>query len=94
MGNFKDEAQNYESKAKVKNISELPSVDTNNAVMQETEVEFPYNYIVINNDRYKVPVSILASLKAIFEENPNLKKFKVKKSGEGMETKYTVIPLA
>ena len=94
MGNFKDKAREYEPKAKVKNISELPSVDTDNAIMEDVEAEFPYNYIVVNNERYKVPASVLASLKAIFEENPNLKKFKVKKSGEGMDTRYTVIPLS
>jgi len=36
----------------------------------------------------------LKSLKAILEENPNLKDFKVKKSGTGMSTEYTVIPLS
>ena len=94
MGNVKDEAMGYEPKAKVKNISELPSVETDVAVLEDTEAEFPYKYIEIEGERYRVPLSVLGSLKAILEENPNLKKFKVKKSGEGMETRYTVIPLS
>lgn len=94
MGSLKDEAKAYEPKAKVKNISELQTVDTDFAMLEDTEAEFPYNYIEVNNERYKVPASVLANLKAILEENPNLKKFKVKKSGEGMDTRYTVIPLA
>ena len=94
MGTIKDEAQGYEPKAKVKNISELPSIETNIAVFDESEAEFPYKYIEINGERYKMPLSVLGSLKAILEENPELKKFKVKKQGDGMETRYTVIPLA
>lgn len=94
MGSVKDEAQGYEPKAKVKNISELPSIETNLVVFNEEESEFPYKYIEVNGERYKLPLSVLGSLKAILEENPNLKKFKVKKQGEGMDTRYTVIPLS
>ena len=94
MGTIKDEAKGYEPKAKVKNISELPAVETNIAVFEDTDAEFPYKYVEVNGERYKMPLSVLGSLKAILEENKDLKKFKVKKSGEGMETRYTVIPLA
>lgn len=94
MGNIKDNAMAYESKAKIKNISELNVVDISLAMFEDTEAEYPYAYIEVNGERYKIPPSVLANLKAILEENPNLKKFKVKKSGEGMDTKYTVIPLS
>ena len=94
MGSIKDEAKAYEPGAKVKNISELPSVETTLNVFKEDSVEFPYEYIEVSGERYKVPKSVLASLKAILEENQELKKFKVKKTGEGMDTRYTVIPLA
>ena len=93
MATIKEEALGFESKSKVKNISDLPSVDTSLVVLAEDNVEFPYKYIELNGDRYRVPTSVLSSLKAILEENPALKKFKVKKSGEGMNTEYTVIPL-
>ncbi len=94
MGSIKDEAKDYKSAAKVKNISELATVETDFAVLEDSEAEFPYKYVEANGERYKMPASVLASLKAILEENPNLKKFKVKKTGEGMDTRYTVIPLA
>lgn len=94
MATIKDKAKEYEPRAKVKNISELPSVDIDLAVLQDEEAEFPYDYVEVNGERYKVPVSVLVTLKAILEENSNLKKFKVKKTGEGMETRYTAIPLA
>ena len=94
MGTIKDEAKGYKPTAKLKNISELPSVEIDMVIMQEKDAEFPYKYIEINNEKYRVPESVLGSLKAILEENQNIKKFKVKKTGEGMETRYTVIPLA
>lgn len=90
---IKEKAQAYEP-SQIHNISELNEISTDMEVKSEGEVEFPYDYIEINNERYKVPVSVFASLKAILQENPNLKKFKVKKTGEGMNTKYTTIPLA
>jgi hypothetical protein len=93
MGNIKDEAKNYQSKASVKNISELPSVDVDLAILNEEEAEFPYKYIEVNNERYKIGASVLAQLKVLLEDNPNLKKFKVKMSGKGMDTRYLVIPL-
>jgi len=94
MGTIKDEAKEYKPQSTVKNISELSSIDTDIAVLYDQEAEFPYKYIESNGERYKMPVSVLSALKSILEENPNLKKFKVKKQGEGMDTRYVVIPLA
>lgn len=91
--NIKEKAQAYEP-SQIHNISELNEIPTDVEVKYEEEAEFPYDYIEVNSERYKVPASVLASLKAILEENPNLKKFKVKRVGEGMNTKYTTIPLA
>ena len=88
-----DKAKEYEPK-QVNNIAELESVSTELDVKEAVDVEFPYLYIEVEKLRYKVPGSVLGALKSILEENPALKKFKVKKAGEGMNTRYTVIPLA
>ena len=93
MANLKETAQNYESK-QIKNITELESVSTDLEVKEEKDAEFPYKYIEVDGERFKVPLSVLANLKAILEDNSELKKFKVKKIGEGMNTKYTTIPLS
>jgi hypothetical protein len=93
MAKLIDEAKNFESKAKVNNIADLQSVSTDLDVKEALDAEFPYKYVLVDGQKYRVPASILGSLKAILEENPKLSKFKVKKSGEGMETRYTVIPL-
>lgn len=94
MAKLTDEAMNYESKAKVNNIADLKEVSTDLNVETENSAEFPYQFIVVDGMKYRVPGSVLGNLRAILEENKNLKKFKVKKTGEGMETRYTVIPLA
>ena len=97
MANLKEEAQNYEP-AKTKNIAELDSVQIDVKVRDETYKEgttdeFKLKVITIDAEDYRVPVSVLKSLKAILEEKPNLKSFKVKKTGLGLSTEYTVVPL-
>ena len=91
MVTIKDEANNYTSG--IKDISELAEVSVDISVNAEANVEFPYKYVELNGERYKVAKSVLASLQAILKSNPNLKKFKVSKQGQGMNTRYVVIPL-
>lgn len=62
-------------------------------VKAEEEAEFPYKYIEVDGERYRIPSSVLNQLKVFIEDNKELKDFKVKKTGEGMGTDYTVIPL-
>lgn len=94
---IKDAANNYESKA-TKNITELKSVSTD-LVIQKLEGKdtlgefYSYNYIEIDDQKYRVPDSVLNNLKAILQKKPTLKNFAVSKQGEGRMTKYTVIPL-
>lgn len=94
MAKLKDEALAHEAKARVKNIAELNSIPTDLEVQSETDAEFPYQYVIVEDEKYRVPGSVLGNLKVILVENPDLKRFKVAKTGEGMDTRYTVIPLA
>lgn len=52
--------------------------------------EFSYFYIEVDDQPYRVPVSVLQQLKGLLEEKPETKFFKVNKDGEGMNTKYQV----
>jgi hypothetical protein len=95
---LKDLAKTYESHS-VGNIADLPKVSIEFSVedregTNEEGKNFSYKVIVIDGQEYRVPASVLKSLKAILEDNPNLKTFKVKKTGQGMGTEYTVIPLS
>ena len=92
MANFKEEAQDYKPQHTM-NIADLDVVSVDMELNEANDVEFPYKYIIVDDQKYRVPTSVIAELKAHLEDNPNLKKFRVKKTGEGMSTKYTVIPL-
>ena len=81
-----------------KNITELKSIDADLVLDIENGTnangeDYSYNYITVNEEKYRVPDSVLKDLKAILEKKPNLKTFCVSKSGEGRTTKYQVIPL-
>ena len=94
-----ERAQNYEPAGKLKNISELISIpidiDVTEKVFAEgTDKEFKAEVFTIDGEDYKMPATVIATLKDILEENPTLKTFKVKKSGSGLGTKYTVITLS
>ena len=96
---LKEEALESEQVSKSKNITELPQVSTALFVEQETFLntdnkEVTIKIVKVGKERYRVPQSVLNSLKVILEDNPELKTFKVKKTGEGMDTRYTVIPLS
>jgi hypothetical protein len=96
---LKEEAMESEQISKSKNITELPQVSTALFVDEETftnneNKEVTIKVVKVGKERYRVPQSVLNSLKVILEDNPELKNFKVKKTGEGMDTRYTVIPLS
>ena len=81
-----------------KNITELDKVSVQIVVQRKTvaegtEKEFSYNYTLVDGEEYRVPVSVLKQLKSHLEEKPNITHFKVKASGSGKNTEYTVIPL-
>lgn len=83
-----------------KNISELDEVSVDTMIYHdgkgtnEKGEEFEYSYIKVNDIKYRITSGALSQLKELLEDNPNLKKFKVKRKGEGKtDTKYTVIPI-
>ncbi len=96
-----DVAKNYEPK-KIRNIADLDSVPIDIEV-EDDEYEFEdeqgniktikQKVAVIDGERYRVPNSVLRQLKVLLEDNPNLTKFKVKKTGSGLNTEYIVIPI-
>lgn len=97
MATLKEAAENYQPKI-IKCISELKEVSTNIEIKEETftkddGTEFKLNCVEIDGEKYRVPAMVLRDLKAILEKKPDLKKFSVAKSGEGLATRYTVINL-
>ena len=101
MAKLKEEAEKYEPK-QTHNIAELDRVSVNLEV-QDDEFEFiaedgnpkvvKQKVLVIDGLNYRVPNSVLTQLKVLLEDNPNLEFFKVKRTGQGLNTDYTAIPL-
>jgi len=97
MGSLKENAKEYEPQ-QTKNIAELEVVPVDSETLEREFKDkdgngFKISVIVVDGEDYRVPVSVLKSLKAILEEKPEVKAIKVLKSGEGLKTEYTVIPL-
>lgn len=98
MGTLKESALNYEPK-RMKNIADLEVVRTDIDFIENEERKDnngdPYvvSYFIHNGDEYRVPASVLEQLKTILKNKPELKTFKVVKSGEGKTTKYQVVTL-
>ena len=97
MATLIEEARAYEPQ-QMKNIADLPEVPVDLEVVEKifkegSEDEFKAKVATLNNDDYRVPVSVLGALKAIAEAKPDVKRVKVVRTGEGKQTKYTVIPL-
>jgi hypothetical protein len=79
------------------NISELDQipVDVDVTVEEHTDKEgevFKVNIATINNKKYRIPNSVIEGLKGLLNKMPNLKVFTVLKTGQGMGTKYQVLP--
>lgn len=102
MATLNEFAKDYVPKATTKNIAELPEVSTD-VEIEDDEFEFTKDgktkvvqqkIIEINGEKYRVPISVIKQLKILLEDNPNIKRFKVKKSGTTKDdTSYMVIPL-
>ena len=92
MTTIKESAEEFKPKQTL-NIADLKKVSVDLELQNETDVEFPYQYVMIDGEKYRVPISVIKTLNAILEHKQDLKYFKVNKKGEGMNTEYTVIPL-
>ena len=97
MATLKDSALAYTPK-QTKNIADLPQVPTDLELKQAESLDtegkpFSYKYRELNGEHFRVPGSVIGQLKDLLTENVNLKTVKIKKTGTGMTTRYTVIPL-
>ena len=98
MAKLNEFAKDYVPK-QTKNIADLDTVNVDAEIMHDGKgvdkdgEEFTYSYLKVGNDEFRIPNSVIGQLKDILEANPKLTKFRVKKSGEGLGTRYTVIPI-
>lgn len=94
MGTFGEEAQGYEAKQRL-NIADLEMVsislplETKTGTNKDGE-EYTYKAYVDGNIEYYVPYVVLGQVQEILKLKPTATKFKVKKTGTGLATKYKV----
>ena len=96
MGTIKEESMAYEPPTTL-NIADLDKIPIDLELKDGTGkdkegVEFKYKYAEIDKKQYRVAGSILGGIKAILEKMPDLKYVTVIKQGQGMNTRYQVIP--
>ena len=97
MASLKEAAQAYEAQ-QTKNIADLEIVSVSQEITRETRKnkdgeEYKIATINVAGVEYRVPNSVLEKLQTMLLEKPEMKSFKVVKSGEGLKTEYTVVPL-
>jgi len=97
MATLSEEAQAYEPK-KTKNIADLEVVPLDVKIEDREGIDkkgepFHYKVAVLNNEDYRIPNSVLSTIKEILAAKPEVKAVKVIEKGEGLNTEYTVIPL-
>ena len=96
MATMREEAKAYEPPQTL-NIADLDKIPIELELYdgegkdKEGEV-FKYKFAKIDGKEYRVAGSILGGIKAILEKIPNLEFVQVIKQGQGMNTRYTVIP--
>ncbi len=100
MAKLKDEAKEYSPGLPTVAQLDSISVDVNLKDHKRTFTDDEGNektrkekVVVRDGEKYRVPKSVLKQLKEHLKQNPELANFKVTKSGQGLNTDYTVIPL-
>ena len=98
MATLQEEAAAYVP-PQTKNIADLDAISVSLNVEEEEYTKkdsnetFKVLIAEIDGEKYRVPKSVIAELKVMLAEKPDMTEFKVAKAGEGMNTKYSVIPL-
>ena len=97
MATLKEEAQAYEP-PQTKNIAESEKVSIDMDIKTDhgkgrDGKEFSYKFIEVEGQQYRVPNSVIGGIKALLKKFPTIREISVMKDGEGMNTRYQVIPM-
>jgi len=95
MGTLREEAEKFEPPM-VLNIADLELVNIDDVEIKEETgkdsdgKEFTYKFFEFEGKKYRVPNPVFEELQKMIRLKPDLKKIKVKKTGEGYRTRYNV----
>ena len=96
MGTLREEAQAYQPRLTL-NIADLEKIPIDIELKDGSGKdakgeEFTYKYAVIDGKEYRVAGSIMGGIKLLLSKIPRLQHVTVLKQGEGMNTRYQVLP--
>lgn len=98
---IKEAAEDYEPK-RTANIADLENFDITEGIEEREGKDnegktFNYNVLIRDGQEYRIPNTVLETIKGILAANAKhgreVTAFSVEKTGEGMNTKYQVISL-
>jgi hypothetical protein len=94
MANLKETALAYTPKQTL-NVTDLDRVDLTLPMEDRTGTdaegkEFGYKVLVIDEQEFRVPNSVIEEIKKILKLKPEVGFVKVTKSGSGLSTRYSV----
>jgi len=97
MTTLKESAMRYEPK-QTKNVAELDIIPINYPIFEGNGTKkdgkpFTYHFMEFNGEEYRVPDSVRKALKEIIKSKPDVTEIAVSKTGEGINSIYTTIPL-
>ena len=93
---LKDEANNYQP-PQIANITELKKISVEEEIFDDDGTasdgtKFKYKYVLKDDVKYRIPGVVIGDMKNILEQFPDTTHFIVTKKGEGMKTRYQVMP--
>jgi hypothetical protein len=95
--NIRQRAEQYVPPPKINDLVRIPIdieiYDDGEGINPESQKGYSYSYISVNDREIRVPESVISQLKEQLKENPEMAAFKVTKKGEGILSKYTVVPI-
>ena len=103
LGSIKDLALQHKERT-FKKIEEYQRIHVDNQITRRICItsegkEFEIKEMQLFNEDtgtkegVRIPNSVIAGLKILLQDNPNLEYFRVVRTGEGLNTKYTVLPV-
>ena len=81
-----------------KNVTELESLNLQLPITEKECTDkdgkpFTVHEVEVGEETYRVPISVISQIQGILKVKPECTEVKVTKEGEGLGTKYQVIPL-
>lgn len=89
--------ENYEPRLKTLNIADLDSFELTEPTELRTNTnkegeEYSFKVLLRDGKEYRIPWNVLEDMKELRADDPNVQRFKVLKSGSGLDTKYRTVP--